>query len=109
VAEFKYATEPSTQKTWRDSLLFDMLLSAVSVLVVAQPSSEVPKGLVNYPVHSYRASFNCIRYSSFSGDKNINCGVNESFHFVKQYFILKVYQPITLSNEFQNNRVISLL
>src|SRR5215469_7648191 len=30
------------KKTWRDSLLFDMLLSAVSVLVVAQPSSEVP-------------------------------------------------------------------
>ena len=27
-----------------------MLLSAVSVLVVAQPSSEVPEGLMNYPV-----------------------------------------------------------
>ena len=27
-----------------------MLLSAVSVLVVAQPSSEVLEGLVNYPV-----------------------------------------------------------
>jgi len=27
-----------------------MLLSAVSVLVVAQPSSEVPEGLTNYPV-----------------------------------------------------------
>jgi len=24
---------------------------AVSVLVVAQPSSEVPEGLMNYPVH----------------------------------------------------------
>jgi len=31
-------------------LPIDMLLSAVSVLVVAQPSSEVPEGLVNYPV-----------------------------------------------------------
>ena len=31
-------------KTWRDYLPIDMLLSAVSVLVVAQPSSEVPEG-----------------------------------------------------------------
>jgi len=36
--------------TWRDSLPIDMLLSAVSVLVVAQPSWEVPEGLMNYPV-----------------------------------------------------------
>jgi hypothetical protein len=28
------------------------MLSAVSVLVVAQPSSEVPEGLTNYPVYS---------------------------------------------------------
>jgi len=27
-----------------------MLLSAVSVVVVPQPSSEVPEGLMNYPV-----------------------------------------------------------
>jgi len=40
-----------TKKTWRDSLPIDMLLSAVSVLVVAQPSSEVPEGLMNYPVY----------------------------------------------------------
>jgi len=39
------------KKTWRHSLLLDMLLSAVSVLVVAQPSSEVPEGLINYPAH----------------------------------------------------------
>jgi hypothetical protein len=31
--------------TWRESLPIDMLLSAVSVLVVAQPSSEVPEAL----------------------------------------------------------------
>jgi hypothetical protein len=31
-----------------DSLLIDMLLSAVSVLVAAQPSSEIPEGLMNY-------------------------------------------------------------
>jgi len=38
------------KKTWRDSLSIDMLLSAVSVLVIAQPSSEFPEGLMNYPV-----------------------------------------------------------
>jgi hypothetical protein len=47
----KYATAPNTQKeTWRDSLPIAMLLSAVSVLVVVQPSSEVPEGLMDYPV-----------------------------------------------------------
>jgi hypothetical protein len=35
---------PSNKKTWRDSLSIDMLLSAVSVLVVAQSSSEIPEG-----------------------------------------------------------------
>ena len=39
------------KKTWRDSLPIDMLLSAVSVLVVAQSSSEIPEGLMNNPVY----------------------------------------------------------
>ena len=38
------------KKTLRDSLPIDMLLSAVSVLVVAQSSSEIPEGLMNNPV-----------------------------------------------------------
>jgi len=38
------------KKIWRDSLPIDMLLSAVSVLVVVQPISEIPEGLMNYPV-----------------------------------------------------------
>ena len=38
------------KKTWRDSLPIDMLLSAVSVLVVAQSSSEIPEGLTNNPL-----------------------------------------------------------
>ena len=47
----KYAKAPSTkEKTLRDSLPIDMLLSALSFLVVAQSSSEVPEGLVNNPV-----------------------------------------------------------
>ena len=44
------ASTPSTKKTLRDSLPIDMLLSAVSVLVVAQSSSEVLEGLMNNPV-----------------------------------------------------------
>jgi hypothetical protein len=39
------------KKTWRDSLSIDMFLSAVSVLVVAQSSSEIPEGLMNDPVY----------------------------------------------------------
>ena len=38
------------KKLGRDSLPIDMLLSAVSVLVVAQSSSEIPEGLMNNPV-----------------------------------------------------------
>jgi hypothetical protein len=38
------------KKTFRDSLPIDILLSAVSVLVVVQPSLEVQEGLMNYPV-----------------------------------------------------------
>ena len=44
------------KKTWRDSLHIDMLLSAVSVLVVAQTSSEIPEGLMNNPVYECQAS-----------------------------------------------------
>ena len=47
----KYAKAPSTKKTWRDSLPIDMLLSAVSVLVVVQSSSEIPEALMNNPVY----------------------------------------------------------
>jgi hypothetical protein len=39
---------------WRDSLPIDMLLSAVSVLVVAQSSSKIAEGLMNNPVHTNR-------------------------------------------------------
>jgi len=38
------------KKTLRDSLPIDMLLCAVSFLVVAQSSSEFPEGLMNNPV-----------------------------------------------------------
>jgi len=42
------------KKTWRDSLSIDMLLSAVSVLVVAQSSSEIPERLMNNSVYRHR-------------------------------------------------------
>ena len=55
--DYPLAVEPGStprplvkKKTWRDSLPIDVLLSAVSVLVVAQSSSEIPKGLMNNPV-----------------------------------------------------------
>ena len=55
--DYPLAVEPKStprplvqKKTWRDSLPIDMLLSALSVLVVAQSSSEIPEGLMNNPV-----------------------------------------------------------
>ena len=57
VHDYPVAVEPGStprpllqKKTWRDSLPIDMLLCAVSVLVVAQSSSEIPEGLMNNPV-----------------------------------------------------------
>jgi len=54
---YPLAVEPAStprplvqKKTLRDSLPSNMLLSAVSVLVYAQSSSEVPEGLMNNPV-----------------------------------------------------------
>ena len=47
---WKYAKAPSTKKNMERFLPIDMLLSAVSVLVVAQSSSEIPEGLMNNPV-----------------------------------------------------------
>ena len=56
--DYPLAVEPGStprplvpKKTWRDSLAIDMLLSAVSVLVVAQSSSEIAEGLINNPVY----------------------------------------------------------
>jgi len=55
--DYALALEPANtpkplvqKKTSRDSLPIDMLLSVVSVMVVAQSSSEFPEGLMNNPV-----------------------------------------------------------
>ena len=57
IHDYPLAVEPGStprplvqKKSWRDSLPIDMLLSAVSVLVVAQSSSDIPEGLMNNPV-----------------------------------------------------------
>jgi hypothetical protein len=39
------------KKTWRDSLPIDVLISAVFVSAVTQPSSEISEGLMNHPVY----------------------------------------------------------
>jgi len=55
--DYPLAVEPAStprplvqKKSLRDSLPIDMLLSALSFLVVAQSSSDVPEGLMNNPV-----------------------------------------------------------
>ena len=55
--DYPLAVEPAStprplvqKKTLRDSLPIDMVLSAVSVLVVAHSNSEVPEGFMNNPV-----------------------------------------------------------
>ena len=59
--DYPLAVEPTStprplvqKKIGRDSLPIDMLLSAVSVLVVVQSSSEIPEGLMNNPVHGFQ-------------------------------------------------------
>ena len=48
-------------RPWRDSLRIDTLLSAMSVLVVAQSSSEIPEGLMNNPVY-FRLEYLLVEY-----------------------------------------------
>jgi len=62
----------------RDSVPIDMLLSALSFLVVAQSSSEVPEGLMNNPVH-------CLGLSKQYGKKN-----SEISQFMKKIFLLSL-------------------
>ena len=59
--DYPLAVEPAStprplvqKKTLRDFLPIDMLVSALSFLVVAQSSSEIPEGLMNNPVFHTR-------------------------------------------------------
>jgi len=49
-----------------------MLLSAVSFLVVAQSSSEVPDGLMNNPV-CFRLAFEFLKFSLLEKEEAIKC------------------------------------
>ena len=58
--DYPLAVEPGStprpliqKKILERSLPIDMLLSAVSVLVVAQSSSEIPEGLMNNPLFTF--------------------------------------------------------
>ena len=69
------AHRPLVQKeTWRDSLRIDMLLSAVSVLVVAQSSSEIPEELKDNPV-LYN---NTMRYTLTKSYGRVNVKTNSA-------------------------------
>ena len=52
-----------------------MLLSAVSVLVVAQSSSEIPERLMNNPVHGLQKARNCVR--KCARRPWLNCGMSK--------------------------------
>src|SRR5215467_10142011 len=78
--DYPLAVEPAStprplvqKKPWRDSLPIDMLLSAVSVLVVAQSSSEIPEGLMNNPVNIYVTNSErpCYKLYSYKAGKAI--------------------------------------
>ena len=64
------------KKNWRDSLPIDMLLSAVSVLVVAQSISEIPEGLMNNPVYNkvkdLRIAGTCLHFM-YTGQVHFGC------------------------------------
>ena len=69
--DYPLAVEPGSRprllvqkRTWRDSLPIDMLLSDVSVLVVAQSISEILEGLMNNPVYPCTHVFLCVLTTS---------------------------------------------
>jgi hypothetical protein len=75
---------PLVQKnTLRDSLPIDMLLFAVSVLVVAQSSLEVPEGLMNNPVHIRYFSWTTTNFPIRTCISHVCC-----MHCVKLYLLI---------------------
>jgi len=62
----------------RDSLTIDMLLSALSFLVVAQSSSEIPEGLMNNPV--YLLSKFVIWQDILKSDTLMTAKITTSYH-----------------------------
>ena len=61
-----------------------MLLSAVSVLVVAQSSSEIPEGLMNNPVYIKRLALEMFAEMSISA--LANCPLLYDFNPMRFYW-----------------------
>ena len=68
--DYSLAVEPAStprplvqKKTLRDSLPIDMLLSALSFLVVAQSISEVTEGLMSNPVYCIKIVYMYVHYN----------------------------------------------
>jgi hypothetical protein len=71
------------KKIWRDSLLIYMLLSAVSVLVVAQRISEFPEELMNNPVYIQQ---NATLHSSYRKSNKMQQCIKVLFHIYMFFF-----------------------
>ena len=70
-----------------------MLLSAVSVLVVAQLSSEVPEGLMNNPVYIYSTPYiniPCVT-TKVGWTKTLHTNVTHNIHNIKIIFKTSVF------------------
>ena len=75
-----------------------MLLSAVSILVVAQSSSEIPVGLMNNSVYSEQltASFICILHRINVEVSKMPSVLHQSQSLAFRYFILKTIQELEI-------------
>jgi len=90
-AEGEHVNRGRDKKTWRDSLPIVMLLSAVSVLVVAQPISEFPEGLMNYSVYRKITNKNGVEKKDLDtlgewaveNGMTINPGKSEAINFTR--------------------------
>jgi hypothetical protein len=94
-----------------------MFLSAVSVLVIVQLSSEVPEGLMNYPVQEdadllHMEGVFVTQLSSNDGKLNLtNCVGFDEFLFRERYSkdhidldftILSIYTAIKITTSFSS-------
>ena len=112
--DYPLAVEPGStprplvqKKTWRNSLPTD-ILSAVSVLVVAQSSSEIPEGLMNNPV-LYELSlryFYLSPYSRYFTSHYSNFTCRFFFNFTSltrmKYFLWQTHTETCYSRQYKS-------
>ena len=96
----KYAKAPSTKKTLSDFLPIDMLLPAVSFLVVAQSSSEFPEGLTNNPVYMYIYTYIFIFMHKRCNLRSVQNTLDQCFSIggAQKYFELLTTHQILFTN-----------